>query len=116
MPAPPLVEPPASSSVDGAMDRRPCWSPDVDGSTRPAAPGVDDDRHAVVLVELLDEHAAAPCFTSGSLFGSFIEPDTSIRNTRLRGGASLAGDAPRPAGRCAPAGAPASTGTRRPRS
>ena len=26
------------------------------------------------------------CWTSGSLSGEFIEPDTSSRNTRLRGG------------------------------
>ena len=92
MPAPPLVEPPACEAVERAEDRAPCRSPDVDGSARPARAGVDDDRDAVALAELLDEQLQRALHAAAACCGSSIEPETSIRKTRLRGGRSSGGD------------------------
>ena len=89
MPAPPAVDPPASSR--SIASRIVAFSaPDVGGSTRPGRPGVHDDRHPV-LGRSSCTSARNACLTSGSLSGDFIEPDTSIRKTRLLGGRSRVG-------------------------
>ena len=57
MPAPPLVEPPACRA--GRWRRGSCRGSCCArgrGQDQPGAAGVDDDRHAVVLAELLDQH------------------------------------------------------------
>ena len=61
-------------------------SPDVNGSTSPAGAGIDDERNAIFGPERCRRACASPYSTSGSLSGGAIEPETSSRNTRLRGG------------------------------
>ena len=77
---------------------------------QPRRAGIDHDRHAVVLAELPHEHRSARC-TSGSRFGWSIEPETSIRNTRLLTGRSPI-ELACPGCRTAPADAAAARGTR----
>ena len=53
---------------------------------QPRRPGVDDDRHAVVLAELLDHRLQRRLAPAGACWAVCIEPETSIRKTRLLGG------------------------------
>ena len=65
--------------------RRPAWT----ASTRPRArrrrrsPRGRSRRSCSASIRM-------PCFSSGSLLGELIEPETSSRNTRLRGGPLVA--------------------------
>ena len=106
MPAAPFVEPPASRRVERCADS-PLSLARRRRQHEAARAGVDDDRDAVLRPSsCVDEQPHRRLGTSGSLFGSSIEPDTSIRNTRLRGGrssvvtfAALDADAHEPDGR-----------------
>ena len=66
---------------DPAPSRLP-WS----AQHRAGAAGIGDDRDACRRRRAASSSSASDCLSSGSLFGSFIEPDVSIRNTRLARG------------------------------
>ncbi len=84
MPWPPFVEPPAVSRSRAATIRD-FSRPGVEGSTMPAAPA-----YTTIATRSFSPSSStssfSPRFTSGSRLGGFIEPETSIRNTRLLSG------------------------------
>ena len=66
------------------------------GEHQARRPRVDDDRHTVVLAELLDQPLQRRLITSGSLFG--LRPSSPRRRSGRRG-CSAAGGRSRSAGR-----------------
>ena len=111
MPSPPLVEPPACEVVDAP---RRIVGLAVAGRRRQHEPARCRRRRrwrrGLRAVSLSTSMPSA-VLTSGSLFGVLIEPETSIRNTRLRGGSALPADSA-PAGRSRQPVRVGSTGTR----
>ena len=89
---------------------RPCRAHEVERQHQARGPRVDDDRHPVVLAELLDQRPQRPTSPAAACSGLSIEPETSIRKTRLLGGRPVVVDRPGPSGRSAPAGASAFQG------
>jgi hypothetical protein len=57
---------------------------------QPGATGVDHHRHAVLAAQLRHQ-LAQRLFDQRQLVGSSIEPEVSIRNTRLAGGSVALG-------------------------
>ncbi|MCY1506654.1 hypothetical protein D9M68_409080 [compost metagenome] len=84
IPAPPAVLPPASSFSKASIIVF-LLSPEVGGKTIPAAP-------AYTTMETLSSFLSSltkifmDCFSKGNLLESLIEPETSIKKTRLEAG------------------------------
>ena len=87
MPSPPAVEPPACSRSSAALIVA-LSEPLQLSNTMPEAPAYTTMEMRSVLRRSAASSDSAD-LTSGSLFGSSMEPETSSRNTRLLSGLSV---------------------------